>query len=117
VAGAAPSGQEEAELILLRRFGFAFVASLTLALVPLRATAGTIVANCTGMVNFDIYRMDPDLPTQDVEGIGQSEFSRDESSIRLRGDFGEYRFDLKVGTLYLNDSDTGVYCTYSGLDG
>jgi hypothetical protein len=68
------------------------------------------------MVNFDIYTIDTELATQEVEGIGTSEFSMDENFIYLRGAYGEYRFDLKAGTLYLNDSDTSVYCTYSGIE-
>lgn len=74
----------------------------------------SIVANCTGMVNFDIYTIDTEESSQEIENIGLSEVSFvEDMEIVLTGDFGEYRFDRKVGTLYHNGSDTGVYCTYS----
>ena len=77
------------------------------------ANAEIIEANCTGMLEFDIYEIDTDVAKQEIYKIGESEVSIDEEFIRLAGDFGEYRFDLNAGTLYHNDSDTGVYCTYS----
>jgi len=93
-----------------RFVGAAFGLALLIGAVP--ALADTITANCTGMLNLDKYEFDTDLAEQDVAGIGLSEFSINELEIRLLGDFGEYRFDLKVGTLYHNGSDTGLYCTY-----
>ena len=87
---------------------------MTVASLP--ASADVITANCTGMLNFDIYTFDTEKPTQEIENIGTAEFSMDEDFIYLRGTFGEYKFDLKAGTLYHNESDTSVYCTYSGLD-
>jgi len=80
------------------------------------ASAESIVANCTGMVNFDIYTIDTQMASQEVENIGMSDTVIDDEAIVLTGDFGEYRFDLNVGTLYHNGSDTGVYCTYSTKD-
>lgn len=85
-------------------------------MVTVPAHADTITANCTGMLNLDRYEFDTDQPEQDVAGIGPSTFSIDEQEIRLVGDFGEYRFDLKVGTLYHNGSDTGLYCTYRTIE-
>lgn len=81
------------------------------------AAAATITANCTGMLNLDVYTFDPGLQTQEVAPLGTAEFSMTEDEIRLVGAFGVYRFDLKRGTLYHNDRDTGVYCTYTGLPG
>jgi hypothetical protein len=77
------------------------------------AHAEKIVANCTGMVNFDIYTIDTELEEQEIEIIGQSTVEITEEAILLTGAYGEVRFDLKVGTLYENGTDTGVYCTYS----
>lgn len=77
--------------------------------------AAIIVANCTGMVNFDIYNLDDDQPVQEVEGVGKAEYERNDDFILLRGAFGEMKFDLKAGTLYRNGSDTGIYCTYTGI--
>jgi hypothetical protein len=95
-----------------------FWSALGLALImPGLASATTITANCTGMLDLNIYEIDPTLETQEVEGIGLSTITKSDDEIRLAGDFGEYRFDLKAGTLYHNDSDTGLYCTYKGLDG
>jgi hypothetical protein len=68
------------------------------------------------MVNFDIYTIDTQMASQEVENIGMSDTVIDDEAIVLTGDFGEYRFDLNVGTLYHNGSDTGVYCTYSTKD-
>ncbi len=79
------------------------------------ASAETITANCTGMLNFDIYNFDTEAPLQTVEGIGEANYERTEDAIILTGDFGEYRFDILLGTLYHNGSDTGIYCTYTGL--
>jgi len=56
------------------------------------------------------------MASQEVENIGMSDTVIDDEAIVLTGDFGEYRFDLNVGTLYHNGSDTGVYCTYSTKD-
>jgi hypothetical protein len=86
-------------------------------MMPGPAVAATITANCTGMLDLNIYEIDTDQPTQDVAGIGASTVSVTADEIRLEGDFGQYRFDLKAGTLYHNDSDTGLYCTYKGLEG
>ena len=85
------------------------------SLLALSATAETITANCTGMLNFDIYNFDSKAPQQTVEGIGEANFELTEDAIILTGAFGEYRFDIEVGTLYHNGSDTGIYCTYTGL--
>jgi hypothetical protein len=85
---------------------------LSLFMVPHLASADTIVANCTSMVDFDIYTIDTEEPTQEIALIGTAEVAIDEKNIVLTGDFGEYKFDLEVGTLYHNDSDTSIYCTY-----
>ena len=77
-----------------------------------RATAEVIVANCTGMVNFDIYTFDTEEPVQEVALIGMAEVTVSDKSILLTGAFGTYEFDISVGTLYHNGTDTGVYCTY-----
>lgn len=79
------------------------------------ASAETITANCTGMLNFDIYNFDSESPLQTIEGIGEANFELTEVDIILTGAFGEYRFNIVDGTLYHNGSDTGIYCTYSGL--
>ena len=91
--------------------------ALALAALGLPAAAGTITANCTGMLNLDIYRIESDQPTQDIDKIGPSQVTISDTEILLEGAFGTYRFDLKAGTLYQNGSDTGVYCTYKGLPG
>jgi hypothetical protein len=98
---------------------FAFIAAVGLLalMTPGPVSAGPVTANCTGMFNLDVYTFDPALPTQDVANIGTAEVAFSDQAIVLTGAFGEYRFDLKVGTLYHNGSDTGVYCTYSGLAG
>ncbi len=95
----------------------AFITAIgLLALMPAGpASAGTITANCTGMFNLDIYEFDKTLAKQDVAGIGSADVTITDAEIVLKGAFGDYRFDLKAGTLYHNGSDTGVYCTYSGL--
>lgn len=80
---------------------------------PTAASAEIITANCTGMFDLEIYEMDAELESQEVEGIGMADFSMDEEFIVLTGDFGEYKFDLEAGTLYHDESDTGLYCTYS----
>jgi hypothetical protein len=77
------------------------------------ASAEIITANCTGMFNLDVYAIDASKPSQEVAGIGMAEVSINEEAIVLTGDFGEMRFDLKVGTLYKNGSDTGIYCTFA----
>lgn len=87
--------------------------ALVFAVGSTQASAQTLIANCTGMIDLNIYQIDMDKPSQNVDGIGQSEVVIDEDKILLQGKFGEYRFDRKVGTLYHNDSDTGIYCTYS----
>jgi hypothetical protein len=84
-------------------------------LMAVSATAEIITANCTGMLNFDIYKFDSEAPQQMVEGIGEANFELIEDSIILTGVFGEYRFNIEAGTLYHNGSDTGIYCTYTGL--
>lgn len=100
-----------------RRIAFALAAGAAALALPTGALAGTVTANCTGMLNLDIYEIDTGLAEQDVDGIGASEVTFSDEEIVLTGAFGSYRFDLKAGTLYHNDSDTGVYCTYKGLDG
>jgi hypothetical protein len=86
---------------------------LALALLTGAAQAETMVANCTGMFNLDIYRIDTTLPVQDVEGLGRAELVMDEDAVVLTGSFGEYKFDRKLGTLYVDGSDSGIYCTWS----
>ncbi len=83
---------------------------------PVPTLADTVIANCTGMLNFDVYTIDTERPRQEIDGIGEAEVTMDEDFIYLDGSFGEYRFDLKAGTLYHNDSDTSVYCTYKWVD-
>ncbi|MFN3147386.1 MAG: hypothetical protein ACE368_20125 [Paracoccaceae bacterium] len=100
-----------------RRIALALAAGAAMLAAPVDAVAGTVTANCTGMLNLDIYEIDTERDTQDVAGIGTSEVTVSEDEIVLTGAFGSYRFDLKAGTLYHNDSDTGVYCTYKGLGG
>ena len=78
-----------------------------------QAISGVVIANCTGMVDFDIYKIDEDLLEQDVNIIGISKVKFEENFIILTGSYGEVKFDLKLGTLYRNGSDTGIYCTYS----
>lgn len=92
-------------------------AALTLAVLtpPLAAAAGTITANCTGMIDNRIFRIESGQPEQEIEGLGPANVSVDDGAIRLEGAFGEYRLDLKAGTLYHNDRDTGLYCTYRGI--
>ncbi|MDE0211826.1 MAG: hypothetical protein F4Z55_01615 [Boseongicola sp. SB0667_bin_21] len=75
--------------------------------------AEKIEANCTGMVDFDIYTIDTEEPVQDVALIGTSNVAIDDEFIILTGEFGEYKFDLNRGTLYRDGNDTGIYCTYS----
>lgn len=76
------------------------------------AAADIVTANCTGMLDLDVYKFDTTLASQDIDGIGMADVTMDDDAIRLEGDFGTYVFDLNVGTLYHNDSDTGLYCTY-----
>lgn len=99
----------------LSRSNVALCASLAFLTLAGQAWAGTITANCTGMLNFDIYTFDSEKDSQDVKGIGASQYTQTDDFITLVGDFGEYKFDLAAGTLYLNGNDTGVYCTYTGL--
>lgn len=99
----------------MRKTLFSTAVSVALVNGTVSTSSDIITANCTGMLDLNVYTFDPDLPKQDVEGIGSADFSMDDTMILLRGAFGTYRFDLKVGTLYHNDSDTGLYCTYSGL--
>ena len=98
----------------LSRSQLALCAGLAFLNLGGQASAGTIKANCTGMLNFDIYTFDSEKESQDVQGIGTSQFTQADGFITLVGDFGEYKFDLSAGTLYLNGNDTGVYCTYTG---
>lgn len=100
-----------------RRVFAGVVAGAVVLLSPALSQAATVTANCTGMFNLDIYEIDTELSSQEVAGIGTAEVIWSEEDILLTGSFGSYRFDLKAGTLYHNDSDTGVYCTYKGLDG
>lgn len=83
---------------------------------PDMAAARIVKANCTGMIDLNVYTFDTDKPTQDVAQIGEADFAMDADFIVLTGAFGEYRFDLDAGTLYHNGKDTGLYCTYSGLE-
>ena len=99
------------------KIAFLFAVGLTALVTPGPVSAGTITANCTGMFNLDVYTFESTLPKQDVASIGSADVTISDQEIVLKGAFGEYRFDLKVGTLYHNGSDTGVYCTYSGLAG
>ena len=78
-----------------------------------QAISGVVIANCTGMVDFDIYKIDEDLLEQDINIIGKSKVKFQENVIILTGSYGEVKFDLKLGTMYRNGSDTGIYCTYS----
>lgn len=93
-------------------------AALVLALAALTqpAAAGIVTADCTGMVDHNVYRFDPAVPHQDIAGLGPSEVAVDDVQIRVSGAYGEYRFDLQVGTLYHNGRDTSLYCTYSGIE-
>lgn len=100
-------------MALLRRTFLSTALGIAVLAGPVPALADIVTANCTSMLDFDIYKFDTNQAEQTIDGIGDSEFSMDESEIVLVGDFGEYRFDLDVGTLYHNDSDTSVYCTYS----
>ncbi|SFZ86871.1 hypothetical protein SAMN02983003_4066 [Devosia enhydra] len=86
---------------------------LLLAALPTAALAETVEANCTGMFDLDIYQIDLDLPRQEIEGLGEADVTVTDESIVAKGGFGEYRFDRKVGTLYVDGSDSGIYCTYS----
>ena len=70
------------------------------------AMAEKIEANCTGMIDFDIYTIDTEEPIQDIALIGTSNVAIDDEFIILTGDFGEYKFDLNRGTLYRDGSDT-----------
>ncbi len=97
---------------LSRTATFATAIALSL-LVPQAAWADKVVANCTGMLDFDIYTIDTELTSQEIEPIGEAEVAIDEDFIVLTGAFGEYKFDRNAGTLYHNDRDTSVYCTYS----
>ena len=101
-------------MTMLRNLAVANVAALAILALPGASAAATVTANCTGMLDFDIYSFDTEKPVQDVNKIGTANFQMDDKAIVLTGKFGEYRFDLKVGTLYHNGSDTGIYCTYSG---
>jgi len=95
----------------------ALAASLVVLALPAPALAGSITANCTGMLDLDVYTFDSEQPTQEVGKLGTARFLMTADEIRLEGTFGVYRFDLKNGTLYHNDRDTGLYCTYRGLQG
>lgn len=97
----------------LPRFaGAAAFAALSI-LAPQAGAAEKIIANCTGMLDFDIYTIDTEAESQLIEPIGQAEVSIDDDFIILTGTFGEYKFDRNAGTLYHNDRDTSIYCTYS----
>lgn len=87
------------------------VAALLALAAP--AGAGTITADCTGMLDHDIYVIATDTPQQDVAPLGPAQVIIDDEAIVLTGAFGEYRFMLRGGTLYHNGSDTGLYCTYA----
>lgn len=91
----------------------AFLATVVLTCAPHGARADVITANCTGMMDLNIYTFDTALPEQEVAGIGTGSFRIDDDAIVMTGTFGEYRFDRKVGTLYQDGRDTGLYCTYS----
>ena len=102
-----PKETREMNLLPLRN-----IAILMLCSVAPMSQAGTIVANCTGMVNLDIYTIDTEKQAQDVAIIGTSDVTITDKAILLTGAFGSYEFALDVGTLYHNGTDTGVYCTY-----
>jgi len=93
--------------------GAAAMIGLVAAIAAPGAMAETITANCTGMFNLDVYVIDGAKPSQEVAGVGPAEVTINEEAIVLVGSFGEMRFDLKVGILYKNGSDTGIYCTYA----
>ncbi len=93
--------------------GMAAGVGLVAWIVPAAAMAETITANCTGMFNLDVYEIDAAKPSQEVAGVGMADVTISDEAIVLTGSFGEMRFDLKVGTLYKNGSDTGIYCTYA----
>ncbi|MBM3612489.1 MAG: hypothetical protein FJX19_05935 [Alphaproteobacteria bacterium] len=93
--------------------GAAAMIGLVAAIAAPGAMAETITANCTGMFNLDVYVIDAAKSSQEVAGVGLAEVTITEEAILLVGSFGEVRFDLKVGTLYKNGSDTGIYCTYA----
>ena len=98
------------------RIRVAIVMGVAMAMSTGPAAAGTIVANCTGMIEDNVYRFDTDLTTQEIAGIGTGEVSIDDTEIRFEGAFGEYRFDREIGTEYLNERDTGNFCTFKVLD-
>jgi|TARA_B110000503_G_scaffold139778_2_gene229019 hypothetical protein len=77
--------------------------------------ASEITATCTGMFDLDIYNFVSEKKIQVIEKLGEVQFVQTEGFITLDGSFGEMRFDLNSGTLYANESDTGLYCTYRGL--
>ncbi|MFZ9948385.1 MAG: hypothetical protein ACO3FX_02075 [Gemmobacter sp.] len=93
--------------------GAAVVIGLVAGMAAQGAMAETITANCTGMFNLDVYVIDAAKTSQEVAGVGLAEVTINEDAIVLMGSFGEMRFDLKVGTLFKNGSDTGIYCTYA----
>ncbi len=90
-------------------------AFLTATLITGAAWSQTVTANCTGMLDVNIYKIDLALGTQVVDGIGDAVVTVTEQAIILEGTFGQYRFDRTVGTLYHDDKDTGLYCTYTGF--
>ena len=79
------------------------------------AWSDMLTANCTGMLDVNVYKIDLALGTQVVDGIGDAVVTVSEDAILLDGAFGQYRFDRKVGTLYHDEKDTGLYCTYAVL--
>ncbi len=100
------------DITYIRKFLTTYLLAI-FTLVGNQAISGIVVANCTGMVDFDIYKIDEDLPEQDINIIGKSKVKFEENFIILTGAYGEVKFDLKLGTLFQNGSDTGIYCTYS----
>ena len=93
----------------------AFVGVASFMLCNPALAESIITANCTGMMDLEIYNFNPAEELQVVPGYGEVKLVLSEEFITLSGEFGQKRFDLKAGTLYFNDSDTGLYCTYKGL--
>lgn len=99
----------------LCRFSLTTAASAALSLIATMVQAETVTVTCTGMLDFDVYTIDTALEIQVIEGIGDARVTLTDGEILLDGAFGVYRFDLKAGTKYHNDKDTGIYCTYRGF--
>ena len=79
----------------------AFVGVVSFMLCNPGLAANIITANCTGMMDLEIYTFNPVEELQVVPGYGEVTFALSEEFITLSGEFGQKRFDLKAGTLYL----------------